>query len=428
MEVRLIEERVEQLAPALAAFLQRMVQTPSLPNDEGAVQALVAAKLEELGLAVDVVPTLFSELAGHPAFNDDGFSPDQRVNVIGRWAAKSSDATNPGQGSLLLNGHVDVVSPGDETRWSASPWSGLIQDGKLYGRGSCDMKAGVTAAIFAVAVLKELGYQPAHDLLVQSVIGEESGGVGALTTIVKGYRADAAIILEPTRMALCPVQAGALTFRLTVPGKATHAAMKNEGVSAIDKFMLLNEAINELNTQRHARYDNPLYDDPTNVAPISIGTIRGGLWHSTVPEEVVAEGRCGVFPGESVEEVRALLTATIQQAAQADPWLAHHPPRLAWFEGQFEAAETDVNHPMLQQLMANHAQVHGALPAIKGVPYGADMRLYTNHAHMPTVLYGPGDVRLAHAVDEYVPLAEVVAVTKTIALTIVSWCGGRLTR
>lgn len=429
MDVKAIGERVERLAPALEEFLQRMVQTPSLPDEEGAVQALVAAKLEALGLVVDVVPTRFAELAGHPAFNDDGFSPDQRVNVIGRWAASAAGAaTKLGQGSLLLNGHVDVVSPGDEKRWSASPWSGLIQDGKLYGRGSCDMKAGVTAAIFALAALKELGYQPAHDLLIQSVIGEESGGVGALTTIVKGYRADAAIILEPTRLALCPVQAGALTFRLTVAGKAAHAAMKNEGISAIDKFMLLNGAINELNAQRHARYHNPLYDDPTNIAPISIGTIRGGLWHSTVPEAVVAEGRCGVFPGESVAEVRALLAATLEQVAQADPWLAQHPPRLEWFEGQFEAAETDVNHPLIQQLMANHIQVHGKSAAVKGVPYGADMRLYTNHAHIPTVLYGPGDVRLAHAVDEYVPLTEVIAVTKTIALTIVSWCGGSLSR
>lgn len=428
MDAKVIGERVEGLTPALVEFLQRMVQTPSLPNEEGAVQDLVAAKLRALGLAVDVVPTCFAELAGHPAFNDDGFSPDQRVNVIGRWGATATTPVNPGHGSLLLNGHVDVVSPGDERLWSVSPWSGLIQDGKLYGRGSCDMKAGITAALFAVAALKELGYQPAHDILVQSVIGEESGGVGALTTIVKGYQADAAIILEPTRMELCPVQAGALTFRLTVAGKATHAAMKNEGISAIDKFMLLNGAINALNAQRHARYHNPLYDDPTNVAPISIGTIRGGLWHSTVPEEVVAQGRCGVFPGESVAAVRALLAETIHQAAQLDPWLAHHPPRLEWFEGQFEAAETDVNHPMLQQLLANHAQVHGVPPAIKGVPYGADMRLYTNHAHIPTVLYGPGDVRLAHAVDEYVSLAEVVAVTKAVALTIVSWCGGSLSR
>lgn len=423
-----IAAQVEQLAPALGKFLQQMVQTPSMPNEETAVQELVAAKLRTLGLVVDVVPTCFDELTGHPAFGDDGFAPDGRLNVIGRWlpTVPSPDA-NPGQGSLLLNGHVDVVAPGDERLWSVPPWSGIIRDGKLYGRGSCDMKAGVTAAIFAITALKELGYQPAHEVMIQSVIGEESGGVGALTTIVKGYRADAAIILEPTRMELCPVQAGALTFRLTVPGKAAHAAMKNEGVSAIDKFMVLNDAINELNAHRHARYHNPLYDDPTNIAPISIGTIRGGLWHSTVPEAVVAEGRCGVFPGEAVDAVRALLAETVLRVAQADPWLASHPPRLEWFEGQFEAGETDVNHPMLQLLMANHAQIHGALPAVKGVPYGADMRLYTNHAQMPTVLYGPGDVRLAHAVNEYVPLAEVVAVTKTIALTIVDWCGGGLT-
>ena len=420
-----IAAQVEQLAPALGKFLQQMVQTPSLPNEEAAVQELVAAKLRALGMVVAVVPTRFDELAGHPAFGDDGFSPDARLNVIGRWTPTPlSPTAHPGRGSLLLNGHVDVVSPGDEHLWSVPPWSGVIRDGKLYGRGSCDMKAGVTAAIFAVTALKALGYQPAHEVMIQSVIGEESGGVGALTTIVKGYRADAAIILEPTRMELCPVQAGALTFRLTVPGKAAHAAMKNEGVSAIDKFMLLNRAINELNAQRHARYHNPLYDDPTNIAPISIGTIRGGLWHSTVPETVVAEGRCGVFPGEGVDAVRALLAETVQRVAQADSWLASHPPRLEWFEGQFEAGETDINHPMLQLLLANHTLIHGALPAVKGVPYGADMRLYTNHAQMPTVLYGPGDVRLAHAVDEYVPLAEVVAVTKTIALTIVDWCGG----
>ena len=421
--------RVDGLAAALGGFLQQMVQTPSLPNGEGAVQALVAAKLRELGLAVDVFPTRFVDLVDHPAFSDDGFSPDQRVNVVGRWAPQMQPgnySNNPGQGSLILNGHVDVVAPGDGRLWTLSPWSGTIRDGKLYGRGSCDMKAGLTAAIFALAALKELGYQPAHEVLLQSVIGEESGGVGALTTIVKGYRADAAIIMEPTRMELCPVQAGALTFRLTVPGKATHAAMKNEGVSAIDKFMLLNAAINDLNVQRHLRYRNPLYDDPTNIAPISIGTIHGGLWHSTVPEEVVAEGRCGVFPGESVSAVRALLADTIGRAAQADPWLAHHLPRLEWFEGQFEAAETDVQHPMLQTLLAQHEQVHGTPPAIKGVPYGADMRLYTNHAQIPTVLYGPGDVRLAHAVDESVPLAEVVAVAKTLALTVVSWCGGDL--
>ena len=222
------------------------------------------------------------------------------------------------------------------------------------------------------------------------------------------------------------MQAGALTFRLTVRGKAIHAAMKSDGVSAIDKYLLLHQAIQALDVRRHQLYSSPLYADPTNVAPISIGTVHGGEWHSTVAETVVAEGRCGIFPGETVDEVRRLLEETVQQAAAADPWLRSHPPHVEWFEGQFEAAETALDHPLIRTLAASHLLVHCRQPSITGVPYGADMRLYTNHGHMAAVLYGPGDVTLAHAADEYVPLAEVIAVTKTVALTVLAWCGGEL--
>lgn len=419
-----ILQAVDELAPALIKFLQQMVRTPSLPDEEGPVQQLVADKLTELGLAVEVVPTRFIELEDHPAFSNDGFSPAGRVNVVARWLPEWQDPSGDNKsGSLLLQGHVDVVSPGDERLWASSPWSGDVIDGKLYGRGSCDMKAGVSAGIFALAALRRLGIQPAHEVMFQSVTGEESGGMGALATIVRGYRADAAIILEPTNRQICPVQAGALTFRLTVAGKAAHAAMKSDGVSAIDKFMCINQALNDLDARRHAAYHNPLYANPRNVAPISIGTIRGGVWHSTVPASVVAEGRCGVFPGERVEDVRALLERTVADVAAADPWLRDHPPVVEWFEGQFEAAETDVNHPMIRLLRTSHRAVYGDEPEIRGVPYGADMRLYVNHAHMPAVLYGPGDVALAHTANEYVPVDEVIAAAKAVALTMIDWCG-----
>jgi acetylornithine deacetylase len=414
---------VDDLAPALTSFLQRLVQTPSLPNQEHAVQAIIAAELEALGLAVDIVPTRFVELADHPAFGDDGFSPDGRINVVGHWPG---DGSGGGQGSLILNGHVDVVSPGDVSLWSLPPWSGEVRQGKLYGRGACDMKAGVTAALFALAALRRLGYRPAHPVYLQSVIGEESGGVGTLTALVKGYGADGVVILEPTRGALCPLQSGALTFRLTVRGKAAHAAMKSEGVSAIAKFALIYEAIEQLDRQRHARYANPFFEDPSNVAPISIGTVHGGDWHSTVAETVIAEGRCGVFPGETAPAARQLLADAVASVVAADPWLAANPPQLAWFEGQFESAETPVDHPLIRTLAAQHRSVHGAAPAILGVPFGSDMRLFVNNGAMPAVHYGPGDVRLAHAVDEYVALDEVIAVTKTIALMVVAWCGGQV--
>ncbi len=419
-----IATAVDDLLPTLTAFLQRLVQTPSLPNAEHAVQALIAEKLHELDLAVDTVPTHFADLADHPSFGDDGFSPDQRINVVGRWAADGNQ--RGGQGSLILNGHVDVVSAGDESLWRLSPWSGAVEGGKLHGRGSCDMKAGLTAGIFALAALRRIGYHPAHDILLQSVIGEESGGVGTLTTIVKGYCADAVIVLEPTQQQICPLQSGALTFRLTVRGKAAHAAMKIEGISAIAKFLTIYNAIERLDRERHARYHNSAFADPANVAPISIGTVRGGEWHSTVAETVIAEGRCGVFPGESPEDARRLLAEAIQSVCDADPWLTAHPPRLEWFEGQFASAETPVDHPLIHALSRQHRQIHGTDALITGVPFGSDMRLFINDGHMPALHYGPGDVRLAHAVDEFVEIAEVVAVAKTVALTIVDWCGGSI--
>lgn len=415
-----IVEAVEAARHDLVAFLQSMVQAASLPDQEHDVQGLVVRKLQSMGLEVEIVPSNFEDLRDHPAFGDDGFSPSERINVIGRWPG-----TQRGDGrSLILNGHVDVVPVGDLLLWDDSPWSGTIRDGKLYGRGSCDMKAGLCAGIFAVDILQRLGYQPARDVLIESVIGEESGGVGTLTTIVKGYTADAAILLEPTRLEISPVQSGALTFRLTVSGRSIHAAMKPYGVSAIAKFNLLFQAIEELERQRHRTFQHALYEDPNNIAPINIGTVDGGEWHSTVPEEVVATGRMGVLPGESNESARRALEETIQAAAESDPWLREHPPRLKWFEGQFESGETPADHPLIQELIHAHECLTGVHPTLRGVPYGSDMRLFTNHAHMAATHYGPGDVAMAHAANEFVPIDEVLTVTKVVASLITRWCGG----
>jgi acetylornithine deacetylase len=388
------------------------------------VQNLVAQKLQSLGLEVELVPSNFEDLKTHPAFGDDGFSPSERINVVGRWVG-----TQTGEGkSLILNGHVDVVPVGDLSLWEDSPWSGAIREGKLYGRGSCDMKSGLCAGIFAVEVLQLLGYQPARDVLIESVIGEESGGIGTLTTIVKGYTADGVVLLEPTRLEISPVQSGALTFRLTVRGRSIHAAMKPYGVSAIEKFALLLNAINNLEVERHRLFKHPLYEDPNNIAPINIGTVRGGEWHSTVPEEVVAEGRMGVLPGESNESARRTLENAIQAAAESDPWLREHRPQVEWFEGQFESGETPLDHPLIQELTAAHQVVLGTLPIMRAVTYGSDMRLFTNHAHIAATHYGPGNVGVAHAANEFVLLDEVVTVTKVIALLITQWCGGGINK
>ena len=132
----------------------------------------------------------------------------------------------------------------------------------------------------------------------------------------------------------------------------------------------------------------------------------------------------GVLPGESDESARHALEDAIQAAAESDPWLREHRPRLEWFEGQFESGETALDHPLIQELMTSHELFVGSKPTLRGVTYGSDMRLFTNHAKIAATHYGPGDVGLAHAVNEFVPLEEVVTATKVVANLIVQWCGG----
>jgi acetylornithine deacetylase len=211
---------------------------------------------------------------------------------------------------------------------------------------------------------------------------------------------------------------------LTVHGRAAHAALKSRGTSAIDEFAPIAIAMLRLNEQRHRSRSHPLFDDPLNIAPISIGTVRSGDWHSSVPDLLVAEGRFGVFPDESVEDARAVMTAAIEEAAAASSWLAEHAPVLEWFEGQFESGETAPDAPIVSALQDCHQRLTGQPPALRGVPYGADLRLFTRHAGIPTLLYGPGDVDHAHAADERVDIEEVVTCAKVLARTILHWCGG----
>jgi len=412
-----VDTAVEELRGELTAFLQSLVRIPSTPGNELAAQQLIAGKYRALGLATELVESERDELERHPAFCDDGVPFVDRLNVIGKWSGSGAGR------SLILNGHMDVVPPGDEAKWSGDPWSGELRDGCVHGRGSCDMKAGLSAAAFAVQALQSLGIRPAGDVLLQSVIGEESGGVGSLTTIVKGYRADACIIMEPTELNVCTVQSGALTFRLTVHGRAAHACLKSHGVSAVDEFAPIVTMLLRLSEERHRALGHPLFDDPSNIAPISIGTVRSGDWHSTVPDLLVAEGRFGVFPGESIEEARATLSAAIDREAAASPWLAENPPVLEWFEGQFESGETASDAAIVRAVRRCHADVTGAEPAIRGVTYGADLRLFTRHAGIATLLYGPGSITHAHAANELVSVDEVLTGTKVLARTILEWCG-----
>ena len=411
-----IDSTVNNMRDEIISFIQALVQSPSLANDEGSVQKIIQSKLESLGLETKKVIVQFESIKNHPAFCDDGFSPDSRVNVIGQW--KNGDAAK----SLILNGHVDVVPTGPETLWNESPWSGSVRDNRIYGRGSCDMKAGLASGIFAIQVLQAIGFKPKGNVMVQSVVGEESGGCGTLTNIVKGYSGDAAVILEPTSLKVCPIQSGALTFRLKIPGQATHAAMRWDGISAIEKYNLIHQSIIKLEKERHQSFNVKYYKLSDRVAPINIGTIKGGEWHSTVPESVMVEGRFGVFPGESALDAKNAFENHLKKVANSDVWLKENPPILEWFEGQFESGQTNVNHSIIRALKHAYKNVKNNSAILEGVTYGSDLRLFTNHADIPAVLFGPGDVRLAHSANEYIEIEEVLTCVKIITNLIIKWC------
>jgi len=413
----IIDSTVNDMREEIILFIQNLVQSPSLANDENDVQKIILNKLESLQLKSEIIPVNFDSIKDHPAFSDDGFSPDSRINVIGNWNKNMKGK------SLILNGHVDVVPTGSKTLWDDSPWSGKIKDDRIYGRGSCDMKSGLASGILAVQVLKTIGFEPNGNVMIQSVVGEESGGCGTLTNIVKGYRGDAAVILEPTSLKLCPIQSGALTFRLTIPGQATHAAMRWDGISAIEKFNIINQSIIELEKERHSLFSVEYYESPDRVAPINIGTIKGGEWHSTVPDSVIVEGRLGVFPGEPVSDARTTFSNHIIKVSNSDPWLKNNPPIIEWFEGQFESGQTDIDHSIINHLKEAYNNVNNSNPIIEGVTYGSDLRLFTNHADIPALLFGPGDVRLAHSANEYVEIEEVLTCIKIISNLIINWCG-----
>ena len=413
----IINSTVNDMREEIILFIQNLVQSPSLANDENDVQEIILNKLDSLQLKAEIIPVNFDSIKDHPAFSDDGFSPDSRINVIGNWNKNMKGR------SLILNGHVDVVPTGSKTLWEDSPWSGKIKDDRIYGRGSCDMKAGLASGILAVQVLKTIGFEPNGNVMIQSVVGEESGGCGTLTNIVKGYKGDAAVILEPTSLKLCPIQSGALTFRLTIPGQATHAAMRWDGISAIEKFNIINQSIIELEKERHSLFSVEYYESPERVAPINIGTIKGGEWHSTVPDSVIVEGRLGVFPGEPVSDARTAFSNHIIKVSNSDPWLKKNPPIIEWFEGQFESGQTDIDHSIINHLKEAYNNVNNSNPIIEGVTYGSDLRLFTNHADIPALLFGPGDVRLAHSANEYVEIEEVLTCIKIISNLIINWCG-----
>jgi acetylornithine deacetylase len=413
---------VDAALPDAVALLTDLVATPSIggTDPEHEIQARLARDLHDGGLEVDHWRLPLEALLARPDFPGVEVERSEAWGVVGRLPGDGS-----GEGrSLLFNGHVDVVPIGDPSAWSrADAFSGHVRGDTLFGRGACDMKGGLVCALVAVQAVRRAGVRLRGDLLLACVPGEEDGGLGTYAMLDRGWRADLCVVPEPTGLDLVTANAGALTFRLRVPGRATHASRRTEGVSAVEKFLPVWAALDRLERRRNADPDPVMARWPL-AYPLSIGRVTCGDWASSVPDLLVAEGRLGVALDEPVEAARAELEQAVAEACEQDPWLRDHPVGVEWWGGQFASGRTPVDSDLAARVAGAHAAVTGGgVPGEWGAPYGSDLRLLTGLGGIPTLHYGPGDAVLAHAPDESVPLSEVAVAARTLALLALDVCG-----
>lgn len=419
--------------------------------------------------AVELLTELVRINSVNPAFagvcREDVIGGETRVNEVLReryeaaglethWVAPDPERRNlvgvrrgsGGGRSLALNGHVDTVPPVDPGAWSnGSPWNAEIRDGRVYGIGSTDMKGSDTAMWLVAQALADAGVELRGDLLLHSVVGEETmqHELGTSAVLAAGFGADAAIVTEPTSIPLpltvSPLAAGNWYFRIHVEGRATHCGNRALairpggpgdaiGVNALEKAIRVVQALQDLEQQWGLTKSHPyfmpgffsmlpgvLHADPGLDIPFYFANraeIAYSLWYP---------------PDESADDVRAEIEEHVLAASRLDPWLREHPPRFDWISN-WPPVSTSWDDPIVQTMVRAHEQVSGVTipPPSPQHPVGfgaaSDASFY-GAAGIPSVVFGPGEVRLAHCRNESVCLDEIAAAARSLAAAVTEWCG-----
>jgi acetylornithine deacetylase len=378
---------------ALIEDLQRFVRCPSVTGDERAMAELFAERAAALGLEAEVVEFDLDALRAHPGYPGEEATRTELLAAVATRRGSEPDAPR-----LAFNGHIDVVNEGGE-EWAHGPWSGARANGFVYGRGSVDMKAGVAAMLHAAAGVES----PRGDVVVVATPSEEDGGLGTFAALERDADFAGCLIPEPTGFELICAQAGALTFKGVVHGRAAHAALRLEGESAIDAYVPFHLALAEHERQLNGDVAHELMRRHELPYPLLVGRVAAGRWSSQVPDRLEFEGRLGVPIGARVVDARADLEALA----------AEHGIELTWAGGQFAPAETDPRHPFIRSVAGAAAAELGAEPPLTGAPYGSDMRLWAERG-IPCAMFGTRGIERAHGVDERVAEAEVVQVARVM--------------
>ena len=399
-------------------FLEELVRFPSTRGNEHTAQDHMARTMRQHGYVLDRFYIDRNAIAAHPGGGAISDFHSKAPIVVGIHRPREEKGR-----SLILQGHVDVVPTGPTDMWSTPPFEPVVKDGWMYGRGAGDMKAGVSAMIFALDALRRIGRQPAATVYVQSVVEEEATGNGALMTHLRGYRADAALVPEPGGEQLTRANVGVLWFQIEVRGYPVHVANMGEGANAIDAAYRIAGALRELEkTWNDARLDHPLFSAHDKPINFNLGRIEGGDWASSVPAWCKIDCRISILPGSSARAAMHEVEQWIADFARSDSFLANNPPAVA-FNGF--VADGYVLEPGSQAetvLSQTHEEVTGAALQTDLTTAYLDSRVYALFDNIPALNYGCTAENI-HGFDERVNLSSLKRITQVIALFVAEWCG-----
>jgi acetylornithine deacetylase len=419
-------ERGRSELVALASELVGFDTTARMPGDpardEAALQEYLAGRLREVGAEIDLWEPSTEKMAGR-ALVPPGLDFAGRPQLVARFTGTGNGNT------LMFNGHIDAVSAEPREAWSSNPFVAEIRDGKLYGRGACDMKGGVASMVFAAEVLAHLDVRLGGDLLVATNTDEESSGAGGSAVIERGIRADAGIVTEPTGFDVWVACRGSEYGVLRVPGRPGHAEVRQphwrEGgaVNAIEKATV---AIDAMRSLRDRWAKTPEYDHPYLSRPSILPTMaKAGEWQVSYPSSCDLTFALLYLPAQADEQgwgskVRQEAEEWIRRETAQDDWLDTHPVEFDWWPNPVMPLEIAESEPIVELVLAASADVgrHGKLAGLDSWYDGAS---FTTLAGVPSIAYGPsgfeaGGTSVAHTIDEYVPVDDLVTCAQGLAV------------
>jgi len=402
----------------IADTICRIVGIPSTTGNEMAAQHFMRELYASLGLDALLLDVDIERLRAHAAFVPSQWGYERRPNAVGILRG------SPSGRSIILNGHIDVVSAEPVSEWTSPPWEGRLIGNRLFGRGACDTKGGLVASFYALKTLLDLHIRPKSTVILESVIDEEVlAGGGTLACLVQGLTADGMVVIEPNRdFVLTLAHAGILFFRVTVMGLPVHAGLSQLGVNAIGKLNVIYDALMALDAFRATSIHDPIFEtDYPRSCHLNVGTYRAGDSIGTVAGWAEMECRMSYVPDEKREDVVAQVEEAVASATKQDEWLTKHPPIIKWIERGAIAWKQDAEHPFALALRTAMERVTGPHVKVIGVPWGMDTR-FAHLFGIPAATIGPTG-RNFHGVDEYVELDSVLQCAEVLALVIADWCG-----